>query len=51
MLKLGRSRPWPDALETMTGGRRMDATAIIDYYKPLTDWLIEQNKGESCGWE
>jgi peptidyl-dipeptidase A len=51
MLKLGRSRPWPDALETLTGERRMDATAIIDYYKPLTDWLVEQNKGETCGWE
>jgi len=51
MLKLGRSRPWPDALETLTGERRMDATAIIDYYKPLTDWLAEQNKGETCGWE
>lgn len=51
MLKLGRSRPWADALETMTGERRLDATAIIDYYKPLTDWLTEKNKGETCGWE
>jgi peptidyl-dipeptidase A len=51
MLKLGRSRPWADALETLTGERKMDATAIIDYYKPLTDWLTEQNKGETCGWE
>jgi peptidyl-dipeptidase A len=51
MLRLGRSRPWPDALEAMTGERRMDATAIIDYYKPLTDWLAQQNKAEVCGWE
>ncbi len=51
MLKLGRSRPWPDALEALTGERRMDATAIIDYYKPLTDWLSEQNKTETCGWD
>jgi len=52
MLKLGASRPWPDALKTLTGGEtRMDATAIIDYYKPLTTWLAEQNKNESCGWD
>ncbi len=51
MLKLGASKPWPEALRVMTGETRMDATAIIDYYKPLTDWLAAQNKGETCGWD
>ena len=37
-------------LAVMTGESRMDATAIIDYYRPLTEWLREQNKGETCGW-
>ena len=32
MLAMGRSRPWPDALETLTGQREMDATAILDYF-------------------
>ncbi len=51
MLKLGASKPWPDALAALSGERQMDATAIIDYYAPLMSWLDEQNKGEQCGWE
>ncbi len=50
MLKLGASKPWPEALETMTGERQMDATAILDYFQPLHVWLTEQNKGQKCGW-
>jgi peptidyl-dipeptidase A len=42
MLEMGRSRPWPDALEALTGERQMDATAIIDYFKPLKEWLDAQ---------
>ena len=51
MLSLGLSRPWQDALETMTGSRQMDATAIIDYFAPLKTWLDEQVKGKPVGWE
>lgn len=50
MLKMGVSRPWPDALEAATGERRMDGTALVEYYAPLKKWLDEQNKGRSCGW-
>jgi peptidyl-dipeptidase A len=50
MLAMGRSRPWPEALEAITGEKRMDATAIIDYFAPLKQWLDEQNKGQTCGW-
>lgn len=50
MMALGASRPWPDALEAVTGQRQMDATAIIDYFAPLKTWLDDQNKGRSCGW-
>ncbi|MBL6974712.1 MAG: M2 family metallopeptidase [Deltaproteobacteria bacterium] len=50
MMKMGLSRPWPDAMEVMTGGRRMNADAIIEYFKPLHDWLKEQNKDRQCGW-
>ena len=49
-LALGQSRPWPDALETLTGQRDMDATAIRDYFAPLQKWLDEQNKGKPAGW-
>lgn len=43
MLAMGLSRPWPEALEALTGEKRMDATAIIDYFAPLKKWLDEQN--------
>ena len=49
-LEMGQSRPWPDALEAMTGQREMDATAIIDYFAPLKVWLDEQNEGKVRGW-
>ncbi|HZI16800.1 MAG TPA: M2 family metallopeptidase, partial [Myxococcus sp.] len=50
MLELGASKPWPDALEAMTGTRQMDATALLDYFSPLRTWLQAQNKGQKCGW-
>jgi peptidyl-dipeptidase A len=50
MMRLGLSKPWPDALEALTGKRQMDATAILGYFAPLHDWLKKQNKGKQCGW-
>ena len=50
MLEMGQSKPWPDALETLTGQRQMDAGAILDYFAPLQKWLDEQNKGVKAGW-
>jgi len=50
MLEMGMSRPWPDALEALTGERELDASAILDYFAPLQVWLDEQNTGRSCGW-
>ncbi|HVH66623.1 MAG TPA: M2 family metallopeptidase [Gemmatimonadales bacterium] len=50
MLQLGASRPWPDALATLTGQRQMDATALLDYFQPLMVWLERQNKGAPVGW-
>lgn len=50
MLAMGLSKPWPDALEAMTGSREMDASAIIDYFAPLKSWLDEQLKGKHVGW-
>ncbi len=50
MMELGRSKPWPDAMEAMTGQRELDASAIIDYFTPLMTWLDEQNKDRQCGW-
>src|SRR4051812_10763831 len=49
MLSLGASRPWQDALETLTGQRQMDAGAMLEYFAPLAKWLSEQNRGRRCG--
>jgi peptidyl-dipeptidase A len=50
MLQMGQSRPWPDALEKVTGTRQMDGGALREYFAPLEKWLIEQNKGKPVGW-
>uniref|UniRef100_A0A8W7P8A2 Angiotensin-converting enzyme n=1 Tax=Anopheles coluzzii TaxID=1518534 RepID=A0A8W7P8A2_ANOCL len=53
MLELGSSKPWPDAMEVLTGERRMSADALIEYFQPLYDWLVVENEriGAHVGWE
>ena len=36
-------------MEKLTGQRKMDTTAILQYFKPLQDWLVEQNYNERQG--
>ena len=52
MLSLGESKPWPEALEALTGQRQIDATALADYFAPLKTWLDAQNKKNNypVGW-
>jgi peptidyl-dipeptidase A len=50
MLEMGQSKPWPDAMQAVTGQRDADASAIIEYFAPLKKWLDEQNKGMKTGW-
>ena len=52
MLSMGASKPWPDALQVLTGQQEIDATALADYFAPLKTWLDEQNKknGYPIGW-
>ncbi|XP_063699461.1 angiotensin-converting enzyme-like [Culicoides brevitarsis] len=52
MLSLGSSKPWPDAMEVLTGQRQMDAGALLEYFKPLSDFLIKYNKENDVpiGW-
>ncbi|WP_043318566.1 M2 family metallopeptidase [Microbulbifer sp. HZ11] len=50
MLAMGASKPWPDAMEALTGQRELDASAIADYFQPLMEYLQEQNKDRQCGW-
>jgi peptidyl-dipeptidase A len=37
-------------LAKLTGERKMDATAIRDYFAPLQKWLDQQNQGRPVGW-
>ncbi|MCQ8183933.1 M2 family metallopeptidase [Parvularcula sp. BGMRC 0090] len=50
MLEKGNSQPWQDSLEEFTGTREMDASAMVEYFRPLMDYLGEQNEDRSCGW-
>lgn len=52
MLEMGQSRPWPEALEVVTGSQEMDASAVLDYFAPLQVWLDNQNSeaNRQCGW-
>ena len=53
MLKIGASKPWKEAMEVMTGEPKMDTAAIREYFKPLEEWLKEENKksGVTVGWK
>ncbi|MCF6219945.1 MAG: M2 family metallopeptidase [Robiginitomaculum sp.] len=50
MMRMGSSKPWPEALEAFTGTPKMDGSAIIEYFAPLQTYLKEQNKDRKCGW-
>ena len=50
MLTLGQSKPWPEALKTMTGSSKIDAAAMVQYFQPLLTWLKQQNQNEKLGW-
>ena len=45
MLAQGASQPWQDTLQKLTGTREMDASAIIEYFKPLRGWLEGTEQG------
>ncbi|XP_033225855.1 angiotensin-converting enzyme-like [Belonocnema kinseyi] len=53
MMEIGASKPWQDAMEVLTGQRKMSISGILDYFKPLQDWLTAENKknDEYIGWE
>jgi peptidyl-dipeptidase A len=40
----GASRPWRDVLRETTG-RALDARAMVEYFQPLHDWLVRENRG------
>jgi len=43
-LSLGASRPWPVALEAMTGETKLSGSAILEYFDPLYKYLQQANQ-------
>ena len=45
MMSKGISEPWPDILSNLTDGRQnsLDPSSILEYFRPLNDWLLKQN--------
>ena len=52
MLQVGSSKPWPEVLQDMTGSKKLDASALVEYFKPLELWLYKQILAHSIsvGW-
>jgi peptidyl-dipeptidase A len=50
MLKLGSSKPWPEAMDVLTGEQKADAQPLLEYFAPLMDWLKKQNEGQRTSW-
>jgi peptidyl-dipeptidase A len=34
----------------LTGERKIEASALLEYFTPLRAWLKTQNQGQKCGW-
>lgn len=49
MLALGLSKPWQEALHTISGETKLDAGAVVEFFGDLLRWLEEQNQGQVCG--
>ena len=52
VMKLGFSKPWPEAMTMITGEPKMSAQPLMQYFKPLIDWLEEENNknNDIRGW-
>uniref|UniRef100_A0A0B7B0W6 Angiotensin-converting enzyme n=1 Tax=Arion vulgaris TaxID=1028688 RepID=A0A0B7B0W6_9EUPU len=50
MLRLGSSKPWTDAMYMLTNQTKMDAQPLMNYFKPLLEYLRKEN-GNDYGWK
>jgi hypothetical protein len=53
MMQKGSSVPWWQVLHELTDGRtdRIDPSAILDYFRPLHEWLLQQNLRVEDDWK
>lgn len=51
-MEKGSSQSWRDVLFQATGESRLDGSALREYFRPLEDWLRNENlrTGEFVGW-
>jgi len=44
MVKMGKGKPWPEALKKLTGSETLEVGALTQYFKPLRNWMVEQRE-------
>lgn len=51
-MEKGSSLPWKEVLYQATGETRLDGSAMREYFRPLEDWLRNENlrTQEFVGW-
>ena len=50
VLSVGASRPWPEVMKIITGYSDIRADRMVEYFRPLMEWLRLENKGHPVGW-
>ena len=53
-MKMGKSKPWPQALKKLTGSETLDVGALAEYFEPLRNWMVRQRKEKGYaapGWD
>lgn len=52
MMAKGASQPWQEVLQEVLGEGRLDGSALREYFKPLEEWLRQENlrNQEFVGW-
>lgn len=52
MMEKGASQPWQEVLQEVLGEGRLDGSALREYFKPLEEWLRQENlrNQEFVGW-
>lgn len=46
---MGSSKHWREALEILTGEKNLNAGTMVEYFKPLYDYLREENSNNGDG--
>ena len=54
MLKMGKSKPWPEALKKLTGNETLDVGALTNCFELLRKCMLEQRQEigyPAAGWD